>query len=89
MEALFNLRNNKIKIHNNDKPLMLPENAGPFEIKFENVTFGYDTRRKILRNASFTIPAGVKTAIVGPSVDNFEAGVQVLRSRKRKSVGKR
>lgn len=67
MEALFNLRNNKIKIHNNDKPLMLPENAGPFEIKFENVTFGYDTRRKILRNASFTIPAGVKTAIVGPS----------------------
>lgn len=67
MEALFNLRNNKIKIHNNEKPLMLPENAGPFEIKFENVTFGYDTRRKILRNASFTIPAGVKTAIVGPS----------------------
>lgn len=67
MEALFNLRNNKIKIHNNDKPLMLSENAGPFEIKFENVTFGYDTRRKILRNASFTIPAGVKTAIVGPS----------------------
>lgn len=67
MEALFNLRNNKIKIHNNDKPLMLPENAGPFEIKFENVTFGYDTRRKILRNASFTIPAGVKTAIVGSS----------------------
>lgn len=67
MEALFKLRTNKIKIQNIDKPLMLPEDSGPFEIKFENVTFGYDTRRKILRNASFTIPAGVKTAVVGPS----------------------
>lgn len=67
MEALFNLRNNKVKIQNGDKPLMLPADGGPFEIKFENVTFGYDTGRKILQNASFTVPAGVKTAIVGPS----------------------
>ncbi|QLQ77793.1 hypothetical protein HG537_0A00400 [Torulaspora globosa] len=67
MEALFKLRTNKVKIQNVEKPLMLPENSGPFEIKFENVTFGYDPRRKILRNASFTIPAGLKTAVVGPS----------------------
>lgn len=67
MEALFSLRNNKVKIQNPEKPLMLPENAGPFDITFENVTFGYDPRRKILRNASFTVPAGLKTAIVGPS----------------------
>lgn len=67
MEALFKLRTNEVKIKNVEKPLMLPENSGPFEIKFENVTFGYDPRRKILRNASFTIPAGLKTAVVGPS----------------------
>ncbi|QLL30226.1 hypothetical protein HG536_0A00430 [Torulaspora globosa] len=67
MEALFKLRTNEVKIQNVERPLMLPENSGPFEIKFENVTFGYDPRRKILRNASFTVPAGLKTAVVGPS----------------------
>lgn len=67
MESLFKLRENEIKIRNVERPLMLPAGSGPFEIKFENVTFGYDTRRKIIRNASFVIPAGSKTAIVGPS----------------------
>lgn len=67
MEALFKLRDNRVKIHNVERPLMLPEGSGPFEIKFENVTFGYDPRRKILKDASFTIPAGLKTAVVGPS----------------------
>lgn len=67
MESLFKLRENKIKIQNVERPLMLPAGSGPFEIKFENVTFGYDTRRKIIRNASFVIPPGWKTAIVGPS----------------------
>jgi ABC transporter ATM len=37
------------------------------EIRFENVTFGYHPDRPILKNASFTIPAGAKFAIVGPS----------------------
>jgi ABC transporter ATM len=37
------------------------------EIRFENVTFGYHPDRPILKNASFTIPAGQKFAIVGPS----------------------
>lgn len=37
------------------------------EIRFENVTFGYHPDRQILRNCSFTIPAGSKTALVGPS----------------------
>ncbi|KAI5284268.1 Iron-sulfur clusters transporter atm1, mitochondrial, partial [Ascosphaera atra] len=37
------------------------------EIRFENVTFGYHPDRPVLRNASFTIPAGQKFAVVGPS----------------------
>ncbi|KKK20107.1 iron-sulfur clusters transporter atm1 [Aspergillus rambellii] len=37
------------------------------EIRFENVTFGYHPERPILKNTSFTIPAGQKFAIVGPS----------------------
>lgn len=65
MESLFRLKKNEVKIQNIDKPKMLP--AAPFEVKFENVTFGYHKDRKILKNVSFTIPAGYKTAVVGPS----------------------
>lgn len=65
MESLFKLQDVKVKIQD------LP-NAKPFEfkggeIRFENVTFGYQPNRKILQNATFTIPAGQKVAIVGPS----------------------
>lgn len=65
MESLFKLHDVKIKIQE------LPD-AKPFEfkggeIRFENVTFGYTPNRKILQNATFTIPAGHKVAIVGPS----------------------
>lgn len=37
------------------------------EVRFENVTFGYDPRRPILQGVSFTAPAGRTVAIVGPS----------------------
>ena len=66
METLFKLRRNEVKIKNAERPLMLPEHV-PYDITFENVTFGYHPDRKILKNASFTIPAGWKTAIVGSS----------------------
>ena len=48
----------------NAKPLQLTRGG---EIRFENVTFGYHPERPILKNATFTIPAGQKFAIVGPS----------------------
>ena len=37
------------------------------EVVFEHVDFGYDPRRPILRDVSFTVPAGKTVAIVGPS----------------------
>lgn len=37
-----------------------------FDIEFQNVDFGYDTRQ-ILKNVSFSIPEKISTAIVGPS----------------------
>lgn len=80
MESLFKIQTNEIKIQNCENPIKLLTPAErtngsangsdgiiPFEIRFENVTFGYNPERKILQNASFTIPAGLKTAIVGPS----------------------
>lgn len=36
-------------------------------IDFSNVTFGYTPERFILRNVSFTVPAGKTVAIVGPT----------------------
>lgn len=68
MESLFRIRKNEIKIQNPTEPKFLPPaTIKPYEIKFENVTFGYEPDRKILKNATFVINGGEKTAIVGPS----------------------
>jgi ABC-type transport system involved in Fe-S cluster assembly fused permease/ATPase subunit len=37
------------------------------EIAFDGVSFAYDPRRPILRDVSFTVPAGGTVAVVGPS----------------------
>ena len=37
------------------------------EVRFENVSFGYDARRPILNDVSFVVPPGKTVAIVGPS----------------------
>ncbi|CCX13555.1 iron-sulfur clusters transporter atm1, mitochondrial precursor [Pyronema domesticum] len=65
METLFNLQ--KVNVAVKDIPNAPPLVLKGGEIKFENVTFGYHKDRPILKNVSFTIPAGKKTAIVGPS----------------------
>lgn len=68
MENLFQLQSFSVGIAEPPNAPALRMNAEkPGEIRFENVTFGYHPDRPILRNASFTIPAGQKVAIVGPS----------------------
>lgn len=74
METLFNLQkvNVSVTAPPNAPALQLPAPSAPAhaqagEIRFENVTFGYIKDRPILKNATFTIPAGRKVAIVGPS----------------------
>lgn len=66
METLFNLQkvNVSIKELPDAKALQLSRGG---EIKFENVSFGYNVDRPILRDLTMTIPAGQKVAIVGPS----------------------
>ncbi|KAN0060457.1 Iron-sulfur clusters transporter atm1, mitochondrial [Thecaphora frezii] len=65
METMFNLESVKVAVKEEANAPALEVERG--EIRFENVTFGYHPDRPILRNASFTIPAGAKVAFVGPS----------------------
>ncbi|MDE3010095.1 MAG: ABC transporter ATP-binding protein/permease [Pseudomonadota bacterium] len=50
-----------------DVPGAPPLLAGPGEVRFENVDFGYDRRRAILHGVDFRIPPGRTLAVVGAS----------------------
>jgi ATP-binding cassette subfamily B protein len=50
-----------------DKPGAKPLVVGEGRIRFENVQFGYDPERVILKGVSFEVPAGKTVAVVGPS----------------------
>ena len=48
------------------EPEELPADA-PAEVRFENVSFGYEPSRQVLWDTSFTIGAGQKVAVIGGS----------------------
>jgi ATP-binding cassette subfamily B protein len=50
-----------------DKPDAAPLAATGGEVRFDNVHFGYGPNREILHGISFTIPAGRRVAVVGPT----------------------
>ncbi|WAP71072.1 ABCB family ABC transporter ATP-binding protein/permease [Jiella pelagia] len=50
-----------------DKPGAKPLAVSDGAIRFENVRFGYDPAREILKGVSFEVPPGKSVAIVGPS----------------------
>ena len=41
--------------------------AGPGTVKFENVSFGYDRQKPVIKEVSFDIPGGSVVALVGPT----------------------
>jgi len=65
LDAMFKLLGEQPEIV--DAPGATPLVVGKGEIKFENVRFAYDSERVILKDLSFTVPAGSMVAIVGPS----------------------
>jgi len=65
MERMFTLLDVAQEVRDVPGAAML--SAGPGEVRFEGVSFGYDQRRPILDNVSFVLPAGRTLAIVGPS----------------------
>jgi ATP-binding cassette, subfamily B, heavy metal transporter len=65
MEALYALM--RIDIEIADRPGAPDLRVTRGEIVFDRVDFGYDSRRPILKDVSFTVPPGRTLAIVGPS----------------------
>lgn len=65
MEAMFYLLDTNEEIR--DKPDATPLLAGDGAVEFDDVSFGYDARRGVLKNVSFRVAPGKKIAIVGPS----------------------
>ena len=64
MENMFNLLKEKNDIDDSGTDSLKNNNA---EIVFKNIFFGYENKRTIIKNISFSIPEGKSLAIVGPT----------------------
>jgi ATP-binding cassette subfamily B protein len=65
MTAMFRVLEEHVEIE--DAPGAGPLAVAGGEVAFDHVGFGYDVRRRILHDLSFTVKAGHTAAIVGPS----------------------
>jgi ATP-binding cassette subfamily B protein len=65
MERLFTLLEEHREIA--DTPDARPLSIKGAEVRFNHVNFNYETKRQILFDVDFTIPAGTTTAVVGHS----------------------
>ncbi|MBT5111200.1 MAG: ABC transporter ATP-binding protein/permease [Rhodospirillaceae bacterium] len=65
MEAMFKVLDIETEV--SDRPDAQPLALNGGSVEFDHVDFGYDARRPILRDVSFTVPSGKTVAIVGPS----------------------
>ena len=65
IERMFALLGQNREIQ--DAPNARPLESGPCAVRFENVSFAYESRRQILLDVSFEIPAGRTLAVVGHS----------------------
>jgi ATP-binding cassette, subfamily B, heavy metal transporter len=65
VEGMFSILRENAEIA--DKPTAKDLVINKSTVRFENVSFAYDTVRPILKNVSFEVPAGHTVAIVGPS----------------------
>ncbi len=65
MEAMFSLVDTPAEIK--DSPDAAPLHVKGGHVRFEDVHFGYEPSREILKGLSFDAPPGTRLAIVGPS----------------------
>ncbi|PCJ54268.1 MAG: antibiotic ABC transporter ATP-binding protein [Planctomycetota bacterium] len=60
---IFDLLDEAERLPETDTPKSPPEVLG--EIRFDNVTFGYDPKNPVMKKVSFTVAPGEKVALVG------------------------
>lgn len=65
IELMFNILGQAPEVE--DKPDAKVLTVGRGDLRFENVRFGYDRSREVLKGVSFTVPAGKTVAVVGSS----------------------
>ncbi len=65
LETMFKLLTSDAEVTDKSDAPALALDGGA--VTFENVSFGYDPRRPILKDVSFSVKAGDTVAIVGPS----------------------
>ena len=65
IELMFNILGQKPEVVDRPDASVLAVRRG--DVRFENVRFGYDRKREVLKGVSFEVPAGKTVAIVGPS----------------------
>ncbi len=63
-ERVFGVLDTPEEVKDRPNPVRLPEHVNG-DIEFRNVVFGYNPDEPVLRNVSFTIPAGQAVAVVG------------------------
>jgi ABC-type transport system involved in Fe-S cluster assembly fused permease/ATPase subunit len=65
MGEMFDLLEQPQEVDDKPDATALIVNGG--EVKFDDIVFGYEPKRPILKGVSITVPAGATVAIVGPS----------------------
>lgn len=60
------------------KDVGVPLSAEPPAISFRDVSFAYEAGRPVLKNVSFSLPAGLSLALVGPSGSGKSTLVKLL-----------
>ena len=65
LERIFETLDEPVIVDDAEDAVKMPDIKG--EVTFENVTFGYDESKTVLKNMSFTVKPGESVALVGPT----------------------
>ncbi len=65
LERIFALLDEQSQIPDSENAVKMKNAKG--EVKIDNISFGYNPERKIIKNLSYTAKPGMTTAIVGPT----------------------